>query len=351
MRIAQVSPLYESVPPKLYGGTERIVSYLTEQLVEQGHEVTLFASGDSETSATLVPISAAGLRLNPKIADPIALHVAMVEFVAKLENNFDVIHFHIEYLHFPVSRRADYSHVTTLHGRLDLPEIGVLLREYREIPVVSISDNQRRPVNDYPNWVGTVYHGLPPDKYRLNTTPEGYFAFLGRISPDKGIESAVRIAQRSGRRLKVAAKVDKNDREYYESIRSIFDAPGIEFVGEISDAEKQEFLGNAAALVFPIQWPEPFGIVMIEALACGTPVIAFPNGSVPEILENGKTGFIVGSEEQAVLAADRLYRIDRATCRKEFDLRFTSARMARDYVRIYNKVILASGYRSSGISA
>jgi glycosyltransferase involved in cell wall biosynthesis len=351
MKIAQVSPLYESVPPKLYGGTERVVSYLTEELVNLGHDVTLFASGDSQTSATLIPISAAGLRLDSKVIDPIALHVGMVEIVSKLQDHFDVIHFHIEYLHFPVSRRADYKHITTLHSRLDAPEVSMLLGEYREIPVVSISNNQRSPVTDYPNWQGTVYHGLPLDLYKPKMDPEHYFAFLGRICPDKGIEPAIQIAERSGVRLKVAAKVDAMDKDYFEAIEPLLRMPWVEFLGEISDKEKQELLGNAAALLFPVHWPEPFGMVLIEAMACGTPVIAFNHGSVPEIIEHGVTGYIVSSVEEAVAAAQTIKNIDRSECRSQFERRFSAPRMASDYLHLYDRVISERHFPWSGLSA
>src|ERR1700674_5518704 len=311
MRIAQVAPLYESVPPKLYGGTERVVSWVTEELVRLGHEVTLFASGDSLTSAKLVPACPEALRLNPQCIDQLAHHVVMVETVFRERANFDLVHFHIDYLHFPVSRREAVTGVTTLHGRLDIPDLVPLYRTFPEMPVVSISDAQREPL-PWLNWLGTVAHGLPKESFKCYASPGKYLAFLGRISPEKGVDRAIEIAERVDMPLKIAAKIDRADTEYFErSIKTLLDHPLIEFIGEIGNDDKNDFLGNAAALLFPIQWPEPFGLVMIEAMACGTPVIAYPNGSVPEIMKDGVTGFIVADEDAAVKAIKKLGEIDR----------------------------------------
>jgi glycosyltransferase involved in cell wall biosynthesis len=339
MRIAQVSPLFESVPPKYYGGTERVVSYLTEELVRHGHDVTLFASGDSVTKASLVAPCRRALRLDKHCVDQLAHHVLMMEMVAKQAASFDVIHFHIDYLHYPLSRRLDVPHVTTLHGRLDLPDLVDVYREFRDVPVVSISHAQREPLA-WANWQATVYHGLPPDLYRFRERPGGYLAFLGRISPEKRVDRAIEIARRIGMRLRIAAKVDAVDRTYFaETIEPLLGGPYTEYVGEIGDGEKDDFLGNAYALLFPIDWPEPFGVVMIEALACGTPVIAYRRGSVPEVLDDGVTGFIVTELADAVAAAEQVSRLDRRRCRAVFEQRFTASRMARDYVGVYERVI------------
>src|SRR5215467_4323922 len=293
MRIAQVAPLYESVPPRLYGGTERAVYWLTEELVNLGHDVTLFASGDSLTTARLVPACPLALRLSPRCIDPLAHHVKLLEQVLQEKDNFDIIHFHLDYLHFPLSRNLNLPQVTTLHGRLDLPDLIPLYREFSEMPVISISDAQRRPL-PWINWKGTVHHGLPDGCFAPYRETGKYLAFLGRISPEKGIDHAIAIAKKAGIPLKIAAKVDRQDKDYFEAyIKPLLSNPLIEFVGEISDREKNEFLGNAAALIFPINWSEPFGIVMIEALACGAPVVAYPFGSVPEIIEDRTTGFLV----------------------------------------------------------
>lgn len=340
LRIAQVAPLYESVPPALYGGTERVVSYLTEELVRQGHDVTLFASGDSVTAARLVPITPRALRLDTDCVDQLAHHVVMLEEVFGRSDEFDVIHFHIDYLHFPLSRRSDLARVTTLHGRLDLPDLKPLYELYRDEPVVSISDNQRRPL-PMAHWIATIHHGLPPTA--CANPPErdaGYLAFLGRISPEKGVERAVEIAAKSGLPLRVAAKIDNADRVYYErEVAHLFEQAHVDYIGEIDEAGKVPFLNDARALVFPIDWEEPFGMVMIEAMACGTPVIAFRRGSVPEVLEDGVTGFLVESTDEAVAAIGRLDQIDRARCRAEFERRFTAERMARDYLDVYRRVI------------
>jgi len=341
MKIAQIAPLAESCPPRLYGGTERIVSYLTEELVRLGHEVTLFASGDSRTSAELVPCCRNALRLNPTVKDPIPHHVVMLEKVRRRAAEFDVLHFHIDLLHFPLVREFAGRTVTTLHGRLDLPDLAPCYRAFPEIPLVSISDDQRRPMPPV-NWAGTVHHGLPPDLLAFCPgRPEaGYLAFLGRISPEKRPDRAIRIAEAAGVPLRMAAKIDRADEPYWEGvIRPMVEASRwVEFIGEIGEEQKGEFLGNATALLFPIDWPEPFGLVMIEAIACGTPVIAFPCGSVPEIVESGRNGFLVGSIEDAAEAVGRLDRLDRAAVRSTFDERFTVERMASDYLRIYRSL-------------
>ncbi|QJA06684.1 glycosyltransferase family 4 protein [Thermosulfurimonas marina] len=337
MRIAQVAPLFEAVPPKLYGGTERVVSWLTEELVRQGHEVTLFASGDSQTSARLVPCAPQALRLSG-VRDPLAPHVLMVERVLQMAHEFDIIHFHIDYLHLPLMRRMKKPYLTTLHGRLDLPEMFPFYKEFREAPFVSISYAQRRPL-PFLNWVGTVYHGLPRDLYRPSYTPGKYLAFLGRISPEKRPDRAIELAERVGIKLLMAAKVDRADQDYFkEVIKPRLRSPWVEFVGEINDGEKQEFLAGALALLMLIDWPEPFGLVMIEANACGTPVIAWRCGSVPEIIEPGRNGFIVESMEEAERAVAEIERISRRQCRRVFEERFTAERMARDYLALYARL-------------
>jgi glycosyltransferase involved in cell wall biosynthesis len=339
MRIGQVSPLYESVPPKYYGGTERVVSYLTEELVRQGHDVTLFASGDSETAADLVAVTPRALRLDDQCVDQMAHHVLLLERVRQMADRFDVLHFHIDYLHFPLSRRMSVPHATTLHGRLDLPDLQPLYREFSDAPVISISDAQRTPLPGA-GWVATVPHGLPMDLYRGHDAPDDYLAFIGRISPEKGVDRAIEIARQSGLTLRIAAKVDDVDRAYFEKqIEPLLKDKGVEFVGEIGERDKDGFLGRARALVFPIDWPEPFGLVMIEAMACGTPVIAFPAGSVREVLEDGVTGFIVEGVDEAAAAVDRARGFDRRRCRAEFERRFTAARMAHDYVAVYERLM------------
>jgi len=338
MRIAQVAPLYESVPPKLYGGTERVVSYLTEELVRQGHEVTLFASGDSATQAHLAAPCAQSLRLNQQCVDRLSPHVALIDQVLERADEFDVIHFHIDYLHYPASRYCRVPHVTTLHGRIDLPDLVPLYRQFPDVPVISISDAQRRPL-PHLNWQATVYHGLPDDLYSFHPRPGDYLAFVGRISPEKRVDRAIEIARRSGRRLKIAAKVDQVDREYFEqSIRPLLDTPGVEFIGEIGEEAKNDFLGGAAALLFPIDWPEPFGLVVIEALACGTPVIAWPCGSVPELLEEGVSGRICEDIDQAVRAVEHIDKLQRKNCRQAFERRFRASRMAEDYVQVFERL-------------
>jgi glycosyltransferase involved in cell wall biosynthesis len=339
MRIAEVAPLFESVPPALYGGTERVVAYLTDELVAQGHDVTLFASGDSRTSARLVPVSPRALRLDPDCRDHVAWHVLMTELVAHQARRFDIIHFHIGFIHFPLVRRLSVTHVTTLHGRLDLPELVPLYDEFSDVPVISISDAQRAPL---PNarWHATVPHGLPDGFLRFHPGPNAYLAFLGRISPEKRVDRAIAIATALGWPLKIAAKVDRADAEYFETeIRPLLDNPLVEFIGEIGEADKNSFLGGARALLFPIDWPEPFGLVMIEALACGTPVIAFRGGSVDEIIEPGVSGYIVDTIEDAIEATRRVGAIDRRACRHAFERRFTAHHMAVAYVKSYARAI------------
>jgi glycosyltransferase involved in cell wall biosynthesis len=344
VKIAQIAPLYEAVPPLCYGGTERVVSYLTEELVRLKHDVTLFASGDSVTSARLTPCCKNSLRLDCNCIDPVPHHLLMLEEVYRRADEFDILHFHTDYLHFPVSRRHRAIHVTTLHGRLDIPDLVPLYREYLDMPAVSISDSQRLPLS-WINWKGTVHHGLPADLLPFNPGGGDYLAFLGRISPEKGVETAVAIARRCGIKLKVAAKVDKVDLKYYEQqVKPIFNHPLVEFIGEIGEHEKGEFLGNALALLFPIAWEEPFGLVMIESMASGTPVIAFARGSVPEVIKDGVSGFIVRDEDAAVNAVRRVAALSRAGCRKDFEERFLATRMASDYLALYD-MLLASGGR------
>jgi glycosyltransferase involved in cell wall biosynthesis len=339
MRIAQVAPLYESVPPHCYGGTERVVSYLTEELVRQGHEVTLFASGDSVTTARLVAPCRRSLRLDTQCIDQLAHHILMLELVLKEADRFDLLHWHVDYLHFPLSRRQSTPHVTTFHGRLDIPDLIPLYREFKTVPVVSISHAQREPL-PWLNWQGTVYHGLPEDLYTFRPEPGKYLAFLGRISPEKRVDRSIAIAQRLGMEIKIAAKVDPVDREYFEAvIAPLLREPLVEYVGEVGEREKNEFLGQAYALLFPIDWPEPFGLVMAEAMACGTPVIAYRRGSVPEIIEEGVTGFIVDDMEEAVRAAEQIPTLDRWRCRRRFEERFSATRMARDYLASYQRLV------------
>ena len=350
MRIAQVAPLYESVPPKLYGGTERVVSYLTEELVRQGHDVTLFASGDSVTRARLVAACDRSLRLDNRCVDQVSHHLLLLERVFQRAERFDVIHFHVDYLHFPLSRRQPYAQLTTLHGRLDIPDLVPLYEEFDDMPLVSISNAQRDPLS-WANWAGTVYHGLPENLYRGRTDPGTYLAFLGRVSPEKRVDRTIEIAKRTGIPLKIAAKIDPTNQEYYErEIVPLLDdaGPEIEFVGEIGEAQKNEFLGHAYALLFPIDWPEPFGLVMIEAMACGTPVIAYRNGSVPEVLEDGVTGFIVNGMQGAIAAVGRVPEISRDRCRKVFEERFSARRMAHDYVRVYEQLVAQAAGRMRG---
>jgi glycosyltransferase involved in cell wall biosynthesis len=339
MNIAQVAPLYESVPPPGYGGTERVVSWLTEELVRLGHRVTLFASGDSRTSARLIPGSAAALRTNPNCQDYLAHHILMLQQLKKHRAEFDVVHFHTDYLHFSLCREWGLNHLTTLHGRMDLPDLPALYKEFSDMPVVSISRAQRRPL-PAANWIGNVYHGLPAASLRFHPAPGTYLAFIGRISPEKRPDRAIAIAGAAGMPLKIAAKVDRADREYFETrIKPLLGQPGIDFIGEIGDEQKADFLGNAAACLAPIDWPEPFGLNMIEAMACGTPVIAFRHGSVPEIIDDGISGIIVESVEEAVQAVERAKTMSRRACRDVFEERFTARRMAQDYLRLYEQIV------------
>ena len=339
MKIAQVAPLYESVPPKYYGGTEGVVSYLTEELVRQGHEVTLFASGDSVTRAHLEVASPHALRLDEQCEDQLAHHMVLLKQVSQEAGAFDLIHFHIDYLHFPLSERLSTPHVTTLHGRLDIPDLVPVYQAFPHVPVVSISDAQRTPL-PWLNWQGTVYHGLPLNLHTFREAPGTYLAFLGRISPEKGADRAIAIAQQAGMPLKIAANVGEDDREFFNQvIQPLLDHPLVEFVGEVGPKDRDAFLGQAYALLFPIEWPEPFGLVMIEAMACGTPVIAYRHGSVPEVLEDGVTGWIVEGMEAAVQAVARVASISRQRCRQIFEERFSAPRMTKDYLRIYQRLL------------
>ena len=340
MRIAQIAPLYERVPPLFYGGTERVVSYLTEELVKQGHDVTLFASGDSITKARLVPGSERSLRLDQRVVDPLAHHFVMLEEVFARADQFDILHFHIDYLHYPFSQRQKHCrHITTLHGLLDLPDLKPLYKKFNKMPLVSISDAQRRPL-PWANWLGTVHHGLPLDLYEAREEPGKYLVFLGRVSGEKRLDRAIAIAKRAGMQLKVAAKVDAADRKYFEkSIRSLLDDPMVEWIGEVDESGKQTLLSEAYALLFPIDWPEPFGLVLIEAMACGTPAIAYRAGSVPELVEDGVTGFVVDDLDSAVEAVAKVQNLDRALCRRRFEERFSASRMAQGYLEIYNRVL------------
>ncbi|MGI4812402.1 MAG: glycosyltransferase family 4 protein [Janthinobacterium lividum] len=340
MRIAQVAPLHEAVPPKLYGGTERVVSYLTEALVELGHEVTLFASGDSQTSARLEAVWPQALRLDPTIRDAMAPHMLLLETVRRQAADFDILHFHIDYFPFSLFTRQRTPFLTTLHGRLDLPELSPIFNVFPDAPVVSISQNQRNPLPQA-QWLRTVHHGLPEGLLRPRTDIKpGYLAFLGRISPEKRVDRAIRIAQQCGMKIKIAAKLDKADRGYYEEhIKPLMALPHVEYVGEINEAEKSSFLSGAHALLFPIDWPEPFGLVMIEAMACGTPVIAFNRGSVPEVIENGVSGFVVEDELGAVAAVNRLGTLSRERVRRCFEERFTARVMAQAYVSAYEQLM------------
>ena len=335
MRIAQIAPLMEAVPPKLYGGTERIVAYLTDELVAMGHEVSLFASGDSTTTARLEPAYPQALRLDPNIRDHIAPLITMLETVAQRAGEFDVLHLHCDYLGYPVLSRAGVPLLATLHGRLDLPELKLVYRTFANVSVVSISNSQREPLPEA-RYVATVYHGLPEQLLSPGDGGGGYLAFLGRISPEKAPDRAIRIAAQAGMKLKIAAKIDRVDREYFAAeIEPLLTQPHVEFIGEIAEHQKSEFLGNAAGLLFPIAWREPFGLSMIEAMACGTPVIALRNGSVPEVVDDGVTGFIVDDEAAAARAAGQLQTLDRTLVRHVFEQRFTARRMAEDYIGVY----------------
>jgi glycosyltransferase involved in cell wall biosynthesis len=341
MRIAQVAPLQESVPPKFYGGTERVVHYLTEELVRQGHEVTLFASGDSSTRAKLHATVDTALRLNPAVRDYMPYTVLQLEQLRQRADEFDVVHFHGDYLHLPLTRAAALGPVlTTMHGRLDVPDYRCIFEEFRDAPLVSIANHQRGPLPDCA-WIGTVYHGLPPDVCCFEPASRGeYLAFLGRISPEKRPDRAIEIAAQAGLPLKIAAKVDNVDREYFRTrIEPLLSRADVEFVGEIGEHQKHDFLGQARALLFPIDWPEPFGLVMIEAMSCGTPTIAWRAGSVPEVIDDGESGFIVESIEAAVAAVGRLGELGRRRVRARFEQRFTAERMTRDYLDIYSRLI------------
>ena len=345
MRIAQIAPLAEAVPPKLYGGTERVVFWLTEELVEMGHEVTLFASGDSVTSANLEPISPKALRLDRNSPDPMLVYAAMLARVADLSDHFDVVHAHIDWIHIPLLRSLGVPFVTTLHGRLDHPALATLCTNcFPDSHFVSISEAQRIPLPQA-NWVGTVYHGLPKNLLTPNYEPKGYLAFLGRITPDKGPETAIQLARAAGLPFKIAAKIVRSERRYFtQRIEPLLDGTDVEFVGEIDEAHKAEFLGNAAVLLFPIDWPEPFGLVMIEAMGCGTPVVAFRCGSVPEVIDDGITGYAVEPDD-GLNAISRAVKLDRRNVRRRFEERFTARRMAENYVRIYETTIKAGRRR------
>lgn len=336
MRIAQIAPLAESVPPQLYGGTERVVSYLTEELVRQGHDVTLFASGDSVTAAELAPLCETALRLDAAVRDTMPYHFMMLDEVSRRADEFDFLHFHIDLMHFPIIRPYAHRTLTTLHGRLDLPDLFPFYVAFPEIPLVSISYDQRRPMPPV-NWRSVVYHGLPADLLPFSPIGGGYLAFLGRISPEKRPDRAIEIAARTGLPLKIAAKVDKVDQAYWdEAIKPMIDAnSNVEYVGEINEREKASFLAGATALLFPIDWPEPFGLVSIEAMSCGTPVVAFRCGSVPEVIDDGVSGFIVDTVDEAVEAVARIETLSRRGVRDCFERRFTAERMAKDYVALY----------------
>lgn len=340
MKIGQIAPLHESVPPRLYGGTERVISYLTEELVRQGHSVTLFASGDSITSARLSAVCDQALRLRKvPLPDPLARHMHLIESVVQRAREFDVLHFHLDYLPFSHIRRQPTPAVTTLHGRLDIPDLYPIFREFNDMHLVSISNAQRRPM-PWAAWLASVHHGLPDRLHTMGRGEGGYLAFLGRISPEKRVDRAIAIAKLAGMPLRIAAKIDPADQDYFDRcIRSLLDDPHVEFVGEIADHEKTEFLGNARALLFPIDWPEPFGLVMIESMACGTPVIAFRGGAVEEVIENGVNGFVVNSIEEAAMAVRNISAMDRSLCRATFEQRFSARRMCHDYIRVYEKAI------------
>jgi glycosyltransferase involved in cell wall biosynthesis len=341
MRIAQIAPLAESVPPKFYGGTERVIAWLSNELIDLGHKVTLFASGDSVTRAELVPVWPRALRLGRPRTDPMAAHAALLETMAQRASEFDIVHCHIDWTHLPLLSRHSTPFVTTFHGRLDLPGLSTVVRKFPSAPFVSISDNQRVPLKEA-NWLGTVYHGMPAALLQPSFAEGSYLAFLGRLTAEKGPEAAIRIAKTAGVPLHIAAKLPRSERGYFkEKVEPMIDGTHIKIIGEVNDQTKQHFLSGAKALVFPIQWPEPFGLVMIEAMACGTPVIAFRSGSVPEVIEDGVTGFIVESEEEAIeTIKHRLPKLDRRKVRAGFERRFTARRMAEDYVRHYQALVL-----------
>ncbi|MDF2620518.1 MAG: putative glycosyltransferase protein [Xanthobacteraceae bacterium] len=341
MRIAQIAPLAESCPPRFYGGTERIVSFLTEELVAQGHDVTLFASGDTRTAARLIPCSRQALRLNPNVRDHLPYHVAMLEEVRRRVDEFDVLHFHIDFLHFPMSRDFVGRTLTTLHGRLDLPDIHPLFESFCDVPLCSISYSQRAPMPPSVNWVGNIYHGLPRDRLPFSPSAHGgYLVFIGRISPEKRPDRAIEIARRVGLRLVIAAKVDRVDQVYWDEVIGpmVRTSPHVDFIGEVDDRQKAKLIGHASAVLFPVDWPEPFGLVMIEAMACGTPVVAFRCGSVPEVLRPGVSGVIIDSMDEAEAAVQVALALDRGAVRADFEARFTADRMASDYVQLYHEL-------------
>ena len=339
MKIAQIAPLYEAVPPRFYGGTERVVAHLCDALVDQGHETTLFSSADAQTKARLIPVRDQAIRLDPApLKSDLAAHMTMLSEVRRRAHEFDVLHFHVDMIHFPFFEDIAGQTLTTLHGRLDLKDLGGVYDRWPQYPLVSISDDQRRHLPDA-NWAGTVHHGMPSELYKFHSKPEGYLAFLGRISPEKRPDRAIAIAKRLGLRLKIAAKVDAADANYFsEKIEPLLHDPLIEFIGEIGDSQKSAFLGGADALLFPIDWPEPFGLVMIEAMGCGTPVVAWRCGSTPEVIEPGVTGFLVSSDEEADAAVLAARNLDRAGVRRRFDLRFSASAMARRYVNLYEQL-------------
>jgi glycosyltransferase involved in cell wall biosynthesis len=350
MRVAQIAPLAESVPPKLYGGTERVVSWLADELIALGHEVTLFASGDSRTKAKLVPAWPRALRLGRPRADPAAAYATLLEAVAGAAGGFDVIHSHVDWLPLPLLRRLRTPFLNTLHGRLDLPDVSLAMQTFGDAPFVSISQSQRAPLPGL-NWLATIHHGMPADLLKLSEQPEGYLAFLGRITPEKGPDVAIRMAHGAGLPLRIAAKVPRGENRYFnETIKPLLDENNVRFVGEVNDRQKQAFLGNAAALLFPIDWPEPFGLVMIEAMACGTPVIAWPRGSVREVIDDGVTGFIVDSEAEAIDAIGRIRCLDRRRIRKRFEQRFTARRMAQDYIDSYRRLTTPVPHSAPGVA-
>jgi glycosyltransferase involved in cell wall biosynthesis len=347
MRIAQVAPLAESVPPKLYGGTERVVAWLIDELVELGHDVTLFASGDSHTRAKLVPAWPRALRLGRPRSDPAAAFAILLESVAEAAREFDVIHLHIDWLHLPLFTQLGVPFLTTCHGRMDLPGLGDVIAHFPKAPFVSISDNQRIPLSEA-NWISTIYHGLPTKLFRPRYEQGSYLAFLGRLTADKGPEAAIRIARAAGMPLRIAAKLPRGERTYFkERLEPQIDGKHIKLTGEVNDETKEEFLAGAAALLFPIDWPEPFGLVMIEAMACGTPVIAFRSGSVPEVIDQGLTGFIVDNEQEAIEALQHLKQLDRREVRSVFEKRFSAVRMTQDYVRCYESLLSRAGLLGS----
>jgi glycosyltransferase involved in cell wall biosynthesis len=340
MKIAQIAPLMESIPPRLYGGSERVVSYLTEELVAQGHDVTLFASAQSITSAKLVPCCAQSLRLNPAVTDFIPYYMLMLDKVRSMASEFDVLHFHIDQFHFPIFREMAQRTVTTLHGRQDLPDLKHLYYGFPDMPLVSISNAQRAPAPNA-NFVATIYHGLLSDLHTATLEPRGgYLAFLGRISPEKRVDRAIKIARAVGLPLRIAAKIDRVDEAYFRSeIAPLFEQPGVEYIGEINDRQKTQFLGDARALLFPIDWPEPFGLSMIEAMACGTPVLAFRNGSVAEVIDEGVTGYAVDNMDESIAAVGKVLALDRGRVRRRFEERFSATRMAADYVKVYERLV------------